>query len=466
MMVGTSSWFRLCILLAPLALACGGHTVSTPPGGGETNWLRACITIADCADCPGSDCVCGSCTLACSDSASCSAGPPGSTCAVAGSSALAAMCDTAPLPAGACLPPCAGGCASGTVCVADHCVPVRATPPADAAISDGSDGATDSGDASPNKCPAGVSGHCSAGASYPMYPGFTLALVEEFDEPIDLVTDPVWTYSDGFGEGRYTRYKKEAISFASGKLIITATTPAGGVANTGYPTYAEGVATAFPDIVAGTSTVQSGEFRTRLNNYRYGRYEFRMKAPGLNPTGNFINAFFTYRTPKWQQWREIDVEITPENTAQSAGTNIVWGNNPFSYGDTLNSYGAKPIALPDGGTVFDDFHVYAFEILPASVTWFADGTQIRQDTGTVVKLPEMSMKIMANLWVFPDSSWGGGLPVNNVYPMRSEIDWIRFYKADQEPAYPCSPTPSCVPAEDRDYSKNNAEDGLPSAAPW
>jgi beta-glucanase (GH16 family) len=386
------------------------------------------------------------------------------------------MCGTAPLPAGACLFPCGGGCASGTVCVADHCVPVRSPEPTDAGDAATSDGSTDaqgptadaadSADAPGSKCPAGVAGHCNASTDYPFYPGFSLALVEEFDEPIDLLTDPVWTYSDGFGEGSYTRYTKDAIAFAGGKLIITATAPAGGVVNGGYPTYAEGTSTAFPSVVTGTSTVQSGELRTKHNNYRYGRYEFRMKAPGVNPTGNLINAFFTYRTPKWQQWREIDIEITPANNSNAAGTNIVWGNNPFSYGDTLNSYSPKPIIAADGGTVFDDFHVYAFEILPTSVTWFADGTQIRQETGTGVKLPEMSMKIMTNLWVFPNSTWGGGLPVANAYPMRSEIDWIRFYKADQEPVYPCSPTPSCLPADDKDYSKNNADDGLPSAAPW
>src|SRR5919109_788665 len=45
-------------------------------------------------------------------------------------------------------------------------------------------------------CPAGVRGHCSS-ATYPTHPGFTLALVEDFDQPLDLDNDPIWTYSDG-----------------------------------------------------------------------------------------------------------------------------------------------------------------------------------------------------------------------------------------------------------------------------
>jgi hypothetical protein len=123
-MVGNrGDWVGLAVLLVAPTLACGGRTTRAEgTGGSETNWLGKCTSIADCTS---GDCICGSCTLACSDSASCSSGPPESTCAVAGSSALEAMCGASPLPAGACLPPCGGGCANGTVCVADHCVPVR-----------------------------------------------------------------------------------------------------------------------------------------------------------------------------------------------------------------------------------------------------------------------------------------------------------------------------------------------------
>jgi hypothetical protein len=46
------------------------------------------------------------------------------------------------------------------------------------------------------------------------------------------------------------------------------------------------------------------------------------------------------------------------------------------------------------------------------------------------------------------------------------IDWVRLYKKDTDATYPCSPLPTCQPAEDRDYQKNNAEDGLTAAAPW
>jgi beta-glucanase (GH16 family) len=325
------------------------------------------------------------------------------------------------------------------------------------------DSATDGNTTGPG-CPQGVVGHCTPpDGGYPTYPGFTLKLVEEFDQPIDLVNDPIWTYSDGFGENRYTRFVKQAITFTDGNAVITATND--GVVNTGYPTYADGeLAPNFPAIVTGTTTVKSGDLRTKYQNWRYGRFEARTKAA---KNVNSISCFFTWRSPKWVEWRDLRFEITPANAANAAGTNITWGHNAAAYGGTSNSYSAKTITtLAGGATIYDDFHTYAFENLPTSAKWFVDGTLVRTETGTGVKLPELSMKILLFLYVFPSSGWGGGNPAANTYPMSMQIDWVRLYKSDADTIYPCSPLPSCQPAGDRPYQKNNAEDGLPAAAPW
>jgi beta-glucanase (GH16 family) len=329
---------------------------------------------------------------------------------------------------------------------------------ADAAAADGgADAITDAA----SVCP-GILGHPKADCQYPTYDGFTLKLVEEFDQPLDLATDPNWTYSDGFGDNRYTRYVKQAITFTGGNAVITAT--GDGVTNPGYPTFAEGELNNFPAVVTGTTTVKSGELRTKYQNWRYGRFEARMKTPN---NSNVIGAFFTFRNPKWLEWREIVFEITPANAPTSAGTDLVWGHNAAAFGNASNAYSAKPVpSLADGGTIYDDFHTYAFENLPTKTNWFVDGAQIRQETGTGVKLADMAMKIMFNLWVFPSGSWGGGMAALNVYPMSMQIDWVRLYKSDADTVYPCSPLPSCQPAGDRPFQKNNAEDGLPEAAPW
>ena len=95
--------------------------------------------------------------------------------------------------------------------------------------------------------------------------------------------------------------------------------------------------------------------------------------------------------------------------------------------------------------------------------WYVDGALVR--TATTL-LQDMSVKIMFNLWVFNTTAWGGGDPAQNTYPMSMYIDWVRLYASDADPVYPCSPLPQCQPAGDRDYQKNNAEDGLPTASPW
>jgi hypothetical protein len=61
---------------------------------------------------------------------------------------------------------------------------------------------------------------------------------------------------------------------------------------------------------------------------------------------------------------------------------------------------------------------------------------------------------MMNLWVFSGTAFGNG--ANNVYPFKSEYEWFRFYKPNTgESTYPCSPTPGCLPADDKDYAQNN-----------
>jgi beta-glucanase (GH16 family) len=120
-------------------------------------------------------------------------------------------------------------------------------------------------------------------------------------------------------------------------------------------------------------------------------------------------------------------------------------------------------SLTGGATIYDDYHTYVMVNEETKATWYVDGQLIR--TATTL-LPEKSMKIMFNLWVFPWSDWGGGLPDGNVYPMSMLIDWVRLYKKDTDTVYPCSPLPACQTADDKDYQKNNAEDGLPAAAPW
>jgi hypothetical protein len=80
-------------------------------------------------------------------------------------------------------------------------------------------------------------------------------------------------------------------------------------------------------------------------------------------------------------------------------------------------------------------------------------------------VPKESAKIMMNLWVFGSPALGGGSPADNVYPIRAQYDWFRYYKWESDAMYPCSPLPSCLPAADLELAKNNLSDPLPDIRP-
>ena len=324
-------------------------------------------------------------------------------------------------------------------------------------------------------CPPGVDGHCDANATYPTYPGFTLALVEDFCQPLDLTTDKVWTYSDGAPADGDTWFDKSQISFADGKMTLTAikqTIPAG------YTSFSESDANS-PTGMPSVRHFLSGEFRTKYNNYRYGHYEANYKAPIAvpgNPTaGGYLSTMFTYRTPKWLTWNEVDLELEPTDMGHDPPSilkmvagNVVDFTNPFNPGTMI----VPGVPGYPGGPAFDadpmnpnfvqtDFHTYAFEWTSAGVTWFADGKNIHNypggtgNGGNTPKTPSLSAKIMMNLWVFAGTHFGD--PTPNVYPLTSQYEYFRFYKQTGE-TYPCTPTPGCISAADAAFSKNNKDE--------
>jgi beta-glucanase (GH16 family) len=303
-------------------------------------------------------------------------------------------------------------------------------------------------------------GHPSATASYPEYPGFTLWLVEEFDEPLDLDADPIWTWSDGgLSEGQ-VRFAREGISFADGKMRLTVTDAASATAAPQSCSHAE-YGTVF------NKPLISGEMRTRYNMFRYGRYEARLKAPSVKPgnaeiNGNYIATLFAFRTPKFMQWREIDIEVTG-NGPNTVTTNLITANDTFAWNADIQEVNAYTF---DGVNTRTEFHDFAFEWVPDRITWYLDGEVVRErlagDGG--LPIPEKSTKIMMNLWVFNGGAFGGSEGANNEYPFFSEYEWVRFYKWNDDAEYPCSDmSTACLAADDMVLSSNNPCDGIPQS---
>jgi beta-glucanase (GH16 family) len=301
-----------------------------------------------------------------------------------------------------------------------------------------------------------VLGHPDSSKQYPKYEGFSLYLVEEFTEPLDLDLDPIWTWGDGAISNSQTRFVKENISFVEGKMLLSVTQE-----------HAPGNYSHSRNGMAPGRDLKSAEVRTRFNMFRWGRYEVALRAPDID--GNFILSMFTFRTPGHQQWREIDFEALA-NLPESINTNVIMGDQPMSWSADLEEPatiyplgGGQTQGLPLGYENRQSFHVYAFELLPDKVTWFVDDVPIRIKEAGVgeneLPVPELSMKIMFNLWVFVRAGFGGD-PIGNTYPFTGEYDWFRFYKWDGDDRYPCAPVPACLAADDLDLSGNNPNEDL------
>ena len=309
--------------------------------------------------------------------------------------------------------------------------------------------------------------------TYPKYPGFTLHTVEDFTTPMDLDNDPIFTWSDGSPADGQTRFRKANIVFADGKMMIKAESPCAAMTgNSKCIKAAEAGANSFaePDLnktqgLIGDMGVWSGEFRTKYNNYRYGRYEAKFKAPTANPgheteantAGGFLSTLFAFRSPKWSIWNEIDIELEGSIPTTLAGNVLNVAGRTGYPGDANNAFTTTQ-GLPAGYKNVDS-HVYAFTWLPTSIDWYVDGVLAKTFKGGAatagnVPIPTVSAKIMMNLWVFSGTPFGTG--ANNHYPMQAEYEYFRFYKADTvETVYPCSPAPACLPAADKSASAQN-----------
>jgi hypothetical protein len=326
------------------------------------------------------------------------------------------------------------------------------------------------GSGAPGECPPNVTGHCKAGETYPAIDGYTLALVEDFEAPIDLNTDPIWTWSDGSPQDGQTAFREEQIKFEGGYMTITAespcaakTTNSGCVA--GYDSHGEALAPNPTKPIADMG-VSSGELRTKYNNYRYGRYEAKFAAPKANPanltttdksggSGNFLSTMFIFRTPKNIDWNEIDIELEPWTSNAVAGNVVskLWPPNTMQVVYPATNASDFNVPQAAGFSIYDE-HVYAFDWTPTKIEWFVDGVSIRVFEGTAnVPIPTQSAKIMMNLWIFSGTAFGDAL--NNTYPFTAKYDWFRFYKLNSEATYPCSPTPGCLAPDDKIKSSQN-----------
>ena len=151
------------------------------------------------------------------------------------------------------------------------------------------------------------------------------------------------------------------------------------------------------------------EYRTRAR-YSYGFYSVKMKAakcPGV------ISSFFTYTG---RPWDEIDIEFLGDDTTRVQ----------FNY--YTNGIGKHEYIYDLGFDASEEFHEYAFDWQPDSITWYVDGMPVYRATSNI---PSTAGNIMMNIWNVADSNagWAGKFDPSYL-PVRAEYEWIGYQSAE------------------------------------
>ncbi|MCR9098352.1 MAG: family 16 glycosylhydrolase [bacterium] len=156
-------------------------------------------------------------------------------------------------------------------------------------------------------------------------------------------------------------------------------------------------------------------------DFRYGRFEARMKFP---TTQGVWPAFWMLPTESvygiWPESGEMDiVEMIGSNPGRAVGT--VHTGFPYAYNSGYYD-------LPSGQIFADDFHVFAMDWEPDSITWFVDGIQYHQltpnDIGPWAPFQE-DFYLILNLAL--GGNWPGPVDATTVLPQSLEVDYVRVY---------------------------------------
>jgi beta-glucanase (GH16 family) len=151
------------------------------------------------------------------------------------------------------------------------------------------------------------------------------------------------------------------------------------------------------------------EYRS-MAKFSYGFFSVKMKAAKGD---GIISSFFTYTGHPWD---EIDIEFLGDDTTRVQ----------FNY--YTRGVGQHEYLYELGFDASEDFHEYAFDWQPDSITWYVDGVAVYRATKNI---PTTSGQIMVNIWNVADSgaSWAGKFDPKNL-PASAEYLWFGYQSAD------------------------------------
>lgn len=273
------------------------------------------------------------------------------------------------------------------------------------------------------------------------YDGFSLLLDERFDH----LDDSIWIKGDGaVGSEAHCRFQDQGIQIVDGILEL--------VVRQEHipPSWSSDHQKQKNDY-----EFSCGEVRTVPDKkIRYGRIETRMKAPNRESASGYISSLFTYTNDfdrnapdaGLQEWEEIDIELEG-GRPEKFQANLIYGVNTWEWWRTRN-YGAWEDKITVGPV--DAWRVFAIEWVPDAIRWYVDGKLVKTLTLDDIDcqpeclppqtkstpIPDNPTSIFINFWIPNDviQNEFGGKKEDNIYPMKNQYDWIRYYQLDSQPA--------------------------------
>lgn len=281
---------------------------------------------------------------------------------------------------------------------------------------------------------ASSSNHQAQAQSGPPGSGWVLTFDDEFNgNSLDLGK---WGYVTPYWDWRLTAQSKadpSAVVEGNGTLqLMTFLTDPNG-----------------PATQANTTT---GQVWTRHTfTQQYGWFEFRCK---MAPGAGMDEACWLLSADGGTEYQEIDM---PEwlgnrpNTLYFAHWFVPPGGN---WSGTMVS--------PTGPDWSADFHTYAVNWQPDSITYYVDGIQYWQTTDHV---PQEPMFLIASSG--SSSLWGGDIN-SSTCPNSMVLDYVRVYQGGGTvpPPPPPPPPPSGPLIGDPNYTRQTQGNGNPLIAPW
>jgi len=269
------------------------------------------------------------------------------------------------------------------------------------------------------------------------YQGFSLVL----DDRFDYFDDTVWKKGDGaVGAEAHCRFQDQGIQIVDGMLELVIRqehVPPSWSFDHKQQKY--------------DYDFSCGEVHTIASKkIRYGRIETRMKAPNRERASGYISSLFTYvnefdrNAPNAgvQEWEEIDIELEG-GRPDKFQANLIYGKNTWEWWRTRD-YGAWEDKIVVGPV--DEWRVFAIEWVPDAIRWYVDGQLVKtlalrdidcqpeclSPQKNPTPIPDNLTQIFMNFWIPNDTIQNefGGNKQDNVYPMKTQYDWIRYYQLD------------------------------------